>query len=759
MENDHNQIRVAKYIYDAANQLKYMIPWAHDCRNKQDNIKVFYSIDADIIPLFTNPILTQQYGRVFHSDDTKTTLSIARALGYYIISELSIGQGALFVFPQTAIEIQRMYYAVALKAENEYRHVMKTKKIEEVDEYLRKFKDFNNDVEVNKFIEKFEQILNIVADIEGSATAELEKFSNLLVGRHIGTPDYFLSDKLALNKSPVKNLINCYTKIDNNKLQCLADTWFDRLIKNSPAKKQESEINSDAEVLACLELLNEDLREKESYLVFITGSSSILNASYKYFPSDKNHISFGEMYIRHPRSFLSEPGLQLFKGDGSYATTDYMDQSEINLIEWLDVLLTPLGDLKKLFELDANALNPIAADLLSNENSAFLDLETEWKAFTKVLEINGWLKSRKTMLLKAFRDIQKRLETNRVQDILAKKAKKAWDDFFNIALDGGHGLILSPSRASFPSRSVPVLRLTHFPSTQDYVNTIFKRSGKLKTKTLTKQEKRLLNKLREEDISGYSYHLAVGLFFFSVGQWRVANILAKRARAIAERQYNDKIILGNEALYLVAISSRLIAKSSRDLIHIKPQIKEAYKRLRRAINDDTFIDRRYESELCAFQLTYHMFRLFRKEPLDTNILELEGIQKELLRLLALENKKELANIKLKTERQILANLFQIFLLRKYYVKDSFTEPSNIVPLIKKFKKNIEYKDTEKLLAPAVSFRIQVIFLVSTYCFYPKSDKEKNRNQIYRLMTDHKIKEASILPYDKDRYKFYKSICI
>lgn len=752
--------KVAKYIKDAVKLSLWMEPWLYDQENIKEKKHVFFAIDSNIVALFTNAQRqlkqTPRFARIFHDDSDHISASIARLLTYYLFWVLGKKQKHLIMFPSGAEDVKRMYHMVALKAEEHFNKFFSTNKLERLREKLLKHYTLpDDDDRINRIYKDAVELLEIIYEVGDSPVVELSRFANLLKSKIVATPQFLSINKDLYSNTSLDNFIVEYENISNDQLAIYRERWFVNLCSLS-SKKSKLRIYEDANTLAQLECLNRSLKEKNAYVILITADRSICNASIKYKPQFLDE-SFGHAYIRHPKAFLANPEIVAIKNNNTQSTNYYdSDEENINLYEWTKVFLEILGDSKSILKISDRELKNIASNMLSNDPQVFKDFREKWDKIVNLLTFNGWLNEDQTELkLFAKRLIKGKKD---IVGIVQNKISDLWEDIFKIAVDGGHSLFFAPSRDDLPPRSVPVLRFEKFPKTRNYFLNILKQKNN--RKTLSKKEKNLLNALKKEDPSNYSYYLSVGLFFFSAQRWRITHILAKRALRISSLYFGDNKITGHEASYLLSITSRVNAKSISDLEPVKHYLYGAIKKIRKLKNNNKYNDIRYDSEWQALWLTYHLFGIFTKETTPKNIQDLNTCRMELAGLISRIGSEKNLFVRLKTGRQLLTNYFLCNIILKYNEDTDIKDEQQTNDFLKKFINSIQSEESKSIIPEEmISFRVRSIYFLSRIIYGDKKEKKALISDALDLLSDNNIEKHKTMPYDEGRYNFFREVII
>lgn len=760
-----------QYLVDIARQHFFMLPWERDQRMTKDhNTKILYSIDTNIVVLKTNPEFALDEGNtsmsVFHKDKKATCLAICELLTNYIFNELLKNQKILITFPQIAVEIKRMYHTVWRKSQDVVNAVQTDSK---------SFSNFINDhihedspeVFIESLFANHKEIANLIFDTTKTPVNELKRFSSLLSKKILTTPDYLVDKKDENDNYYLKPFVKAYEQISPIRLEKRKDEVFEELLaskSNLEITTTSDKINKWAEVIACLDLVNRELQKnsENAYMVFITCSTNLLRMAIEIEVPGKKE-NFAELYLRHPRAFLAEPNLLLENTIDNDARFDWFDytstfiRSKNTLIKIIQQSFNPKKS--KLLNQTVNSIQAADSSLLSS-------IKGKWENITKYLNVQKWISNKNQDYYIAFRNIFKKLDRESVEIELAERATSIETDFFRISLEIGSCIIMSSYTAK-ENRSTPVLWFENFPKTQSFVDEILK-EGREKSR-ISKTEKRKFKELKAEDESGYSSMLVLSLLFFSVGKWEKSRRLSKRALNVPS---HNKDVFGNEASYLLTISKRLTLKNKSDLQALLPQLDDAearmetYKKIRKIDSDGEI---RFDNERCAIWITWHLFDRFSVDNFEiteedlSRIPTLRDIQFSLYRLQNACKRERRPTVKAYIQRQLYTNYFSVLLMRYYGDNDKLESRTKYVAkALKGFAECYSDIEVGKCFAGKLSFRIWVIYNISIFTFgkYVFGNEKlaiESEKKLKGYLTERRIISRSLLPYDRQRYSFYKAV--
>ena len=265
--------------------------------------------------------------------------------------------------------------------------------------------------------------------------------------------------------------------------------------------------------------------------------------------------------------------------------------------------------------------------------------------------------------------------------------------------------------------------------------------------------------LRKEDSSGYTVYLAYALLFAAVGNWYVAAILAERALDIALTNRLPHIP-GREAAYLRAVALRHTARNITDLADVEAFIKKAEHFLEESQREGRALQVssvRFEAERFALWVTYHLFHLFQndpKNPIPKNIPSLSQVQEKIKNLLAELDKEKKSLIARNVERNLLTNLFMTAFLR-WGKEQELLEPAELSSELERYRNNLDSQEKPTI---DISFLVQAVYYTAAW-WITNNDQEKEswQSKLSDHLTDARIEENIVLPYDRRRFQFLREL--
>jgi hypothetical protein len=710
------------YLKDAASLRLQMEPWLMDNKLQADGVRLYYAIDTDIIKLFTAPdemSVPQEgggggYTQIFHDDTSSVCTALARALSYFLFYSLTPESEPLLVLPPHDDEVKRVYFSVARNVQQEHHRAYN-----QGETFKKLVSSYEKGViDRDKLIQRLEQetpaLIRFLYGAPGSSSAELRRFSRLLADRRIATPEHLLETGKVLSDINPQVLQPPVSKNEINEFAILRERWYERLQK-SKSRRPILLIYEDASALARLEWINRELPPNQR-MILISGDQSLINAAGEYQLEDVP-ASFAELYIRHPQAYLADARL-LGQENRNLIEQNRLALPTSELVEWLQVFLVEaefepkdqyLKRLKDLVNKSEEELAKIANRICDQEPEAFMKLRQIWNQYNSKIDLCiGVTPPIMGIVREAAQEFLKKILDLDIPTLISQQVKETWEQFFEVAVEGGTGLLKSPGPPGFTGRGVPAIKFHSFPKAQAYVDRIL---GSKSMPEYLQSQKVTLRDLSQEEPFNYTYYIASGLLFASRGLWQICALLCRRALDIVDQKEGIPAnITGREASYLLAVAIRHDSRLTSQLRQVDELLTQAYQRLATKKIAEKDFDVRFDSERLALLLTYHLYRIFLNQPVPDNLFSLADCQDQLIKLLyRMDEEEKDDRVKFNTERQILTNLFMVVLLRKFNEKEDINI-NLLLPFIGRFKKNINPGNDLSIPIPRVTFLVKTVYL-------------------------------------------------
>lgn len=681
---------LASYIRAAAEQRRWLTPRRHDRRFLANNGILLHAVDTDVVKLFSSPweVATksgrrkQGYAEIFPEEDRQIVIALGEALANFIFHELNGGM-PLLMLPPMGEELNDVFVAVARNAKKEGDKTIEN--LDAIRQLIRETAKMDNpSVAAKKLEDHAEEIARFLLGREGFM-AELRRFGLLLRGARVASPEYFIENSI-INDPMLLAALEPPTNLgDRIRFRSLRDFWFERLLETKSSSIDTALIDSDALVLARLEWINTKLAPKEvgagasptHRVVLITGDRAMHTATANVPSWRGSPFGFGELFLRHPKSYLAEPGVLEPPSDTSQEEHNISRDTQFD--QWLDTWLSELNPgtdnfwqyLDELLQKSDQELAEWVAPLVTARPQIIDKFRDTWSAYTHnlVLDIQRsplaqqLAKAKERGVIKEYQELVDGLE-----EAIASRIRETWHSCFSVAAEGGAGLIFARSQPKdMRSHNPPQLTFDRFPKTRNFVKQVL---GTYKTGGMNSEKwNEALTALETDDESGYVLFLAMGVLFAAEGIWKVSAILAQRALTIAEHE-KPRHVSGREAAYLCAVTIRHSARRVDDLAPIADLLDRAEK----AYEQDRYEYPKLKAGPCRFRaerlalfIAYHSYRILLKSSIPDAIPDLEEIQTrighELCTLDSSSRQNGNSDIFLYTERTLLVNWCLATLLR------------------------------------------------------------------------------------------------
>lgn len=779
---DDSTTLLVKYLKSAAKQRYLLDPWLSDKQFVADGGTLFHAVDTDVIKLYAAPsemsIATlrrkEGYAQVFPDDEKPVSIALGRTLADFIFYRLNKDGAPLLVIPPLEQEVQEVFSAVKHNSEVEQKNALV--ELEKLRGIIDRLKNLEMPDQIVAEMQKQAPALARFFAGTSGPSAEHRRFLTLLAKKRI-MPLNYAAESGHFHDESIRKIMGTPDIAGQVAMHDLREAWLNRLLTKKSGGIEFVNVYDDAQVLARLEWINAKLSDKER-LVLITGDNAIYEAAGDYSPfrddptNKESTKSFAELYLRHPKSYLAEPWV-LSPEDANNQDTDHAIETEF--FKWLETFLGNLhleGDsypdaLRKLMKKRDEEIRDLLTNKQGDLDKIMSDFKLRWQRYARsAMLAHGPTSGDEYRKNSSALELWENLSTSfdKAEALLDRLVLETWGDFFDLVTATGYDLVFirqteehktELSKSRMRPRNPPLLDFDSLTKAKAFILKILASydSGKIKNY----QEE--IEKLREENSSGYTYYLAFAVLFATEGIWNVAAILSERAKEIAQKN-SDPHITGREACYLLAVSLRHAAEKMEDLEKISPLLDEAEACLRKdkeyRPNLKIGFDR-FEAERLALALTYHLFHRFREtaKPLPNDVMtleELESSAKHMLDNLAKETKPE---IRFSVERNLLTNLFMSTFLRlgPQIDKDDKCRDS-LGNYFERFKMNLLTTETEL----KETFLVHSVFQVADW--WMARDKQKKKaiqRDIHKFLSEQQIKANKVMPYDRSRFVLLRNI--
>jgi hypothetical protein len=778
--SSNNAEVLEKYVRAALEQWEYTRSLLRDKAEQSEGIKILYSVDTDIVKLFTNPVTMaaprqgRDYGylQIFPDDDPAECIARGRIVAEHIFRNL---HPPLLVVPPLTEELAKQYDEVASQAHDEqFRAQHQLRRLKSELEGARKSNDRE---ELLRIIQKKAPELVRLIEGDDDATAELRRFSTLFRDQLVASPHVFVARR-TLDPSILAALLPSERTLSIDlDLNGYREKWTNVLQKPGRARATASDVQALAHIQRINTLLPKDVK-----LVHITGDSHIFKAGYEIF--DDEGVTFTERFLRHPRSFLAEPGIlsvnKLLNSSSSELRSPASSNDFSEFSEWLIVFLAnfwkrnynEISDLIRLVGSykTLSQETPAIQEFCRDSPEVVTKFRARWGDFSrdltlehtkKMIESMPYLKGVSAFLKSSFDDIQ-----TQISDYV----DESWRSSFQVATATSYGITrISTDHASVTprGRSVPLISFDSFTNTTSAVKQIIQADSFVDLGD--KQFAKLFRTIEGDDKSGYLYYLVYATLFSAEGRWSLARILAERSFASRHKSRN-LLISGREAAYFCAVAIRNSARNVEELDLAEQWISVAEECLkvdvarRRKLKVNEL---RFRVELASIKLARKFFDIFARTPdasrLASMSADLGTLQREfetlLVRIQTRERKQTTADkheiwINKTLKRRVLVNIVMIALIRKFYCSFESTgaEQERLLNNYLLLSSTIQAEDNSSITH---NYLYNAIWLLSTIWLSEHTDEVVE--QARELLSNENIEKYKVMPYDRQRLRFFREL--
>jgi len=773
---------LVSYHKDAAQQRLYLEAHQEDREFERSGGMIFYSVDVDVIKLFSDTVamsLPQKskykregYAQIFRQDPEELTIALGQSLARYIFYQLSQPERPLLLLPPLDGELGRVFGAVVKNAHKQ--QGIARGQQEKLTKLIDKLPQKNLATALSRAAP---ELATLIKGLSGP-TAELSRLSKLIADKKFASPEYIVDKKISGYEpiireiSPIEGVENIYNYLKIQK------KWSDLLHSSKLGKRSKNTINADAAVLARIEWINRVLageREKthvnvKCRIVHITGDAGILKAAAKA-NVDEMGASFGDLYIRHPRSFLGEP--QVFLGDGAAESPARSQNSSKgvfpydNLFDLLDIILPMRSEfrnkrnsyLRSILEARFDKLSRTLQPTLNQNPSVVSSFHKKWKQYAD--NVAAKRLSREVVAEYWGGDIgnTKRIEgiLDAVKGSLESKIEESWSECIRAVTSTSLGIISSSSKdTSIVSRNAPPLYFAKLKDAQKVIIDIYNLKREDASEEISRLNQKFPNKASK---SKYLFYVCAAYIFAAAGRWGASAILCDQAlHALAQdSSKHPPYVSGREATYLKAVALRHCVQSPKDLDRVSALLDETFRLLERDLKEAPGLEVwpiRFEIERLAVELTSYMFERFLNKKSKFSLRSLDKMQDDFIRMYK-EIPFEMDNwMKRKVQRNLLTNIFSCALIRHFEEKDQF-DFSGLRVFLSDFNEISVDQEEGRVNA---SYLVDVVLGISNMWLEQDSKKRREYSRkMTALLSDQQIEKNAVMPYDIERFRHLRRI--
>jgi hypothetical protein len=369
----------------------------------------------------------------------------------------------------------------------------------------------------------------------------------------------------------------------------------------------ESYLERDRIALSVLDDMNRAIDPSRARIVLFTDNSKFMGPGGRYFPwaEDRSdfyaQMSFSDLYLRHVKSALLDPEfLRPTAPDAPLAE----DWSHDDIDGWLETLLADVEEQEpargaagveatlealasRLREFAGAASNGIAPidqierlqQVLRRKPKLHKDLVARWTDYVeKLIEGHSTIGAPAAEVIReTFGSHELASETGidafleKIREVVRNLSEQSWNTFFRTAADTGLELIeISTGAQQEIVWPVPSLYFQTTGHLQKIIKSLWS------PEQLRDQPNALVSMtdaLRDQldPRSAYVHTLCYGLMFAFAGRWPLSRLLAQRAIQVSKTEGLSREgggapwSTGREAYYLLAVATRVLSHSEKDL--------------------------------------------------------------------------------------------------------------------------------------------------------------------------------------------------
>lgn len=597
------------------------------CLNEEDRLwhrntggVVVYAVDNDVIKLYSdtrNMALGKGgdgdgdlgYTKMFSGDEDAQVIGIGRILAHFLFFDRdrsSTQRLPLFWVPPLDAEFANILGGVFRNAGGKLDNALRS--AAPVDELIGDISKSDTDV-ASILIERAPEVVSILLGGESKHTELLRLCELVNEGRVLPLDEVdSISECLPEGFGAATKLK--LSLLDLIWLSELREEWINRLTRPDDDESRKKAIETDADALSRLQLLNKRLEGVNIRLLMITGSHRVMAAA-QGMPGMSEGRSFADSWLRHPRGFLGEP--DIFLGNGDLGETVEPNR----LPGMLDAFLAGTEGAEMSGKESSIELAPLYREAMSK-------LQAEWNQLSaglclthpEVLQSPAHDPDAVAALIAKIRSADSSIKQFLI---------KAWHEAFLAAMQTG--FLFSWSLRRDVRRNVPQLVFESFADASEFISDLLDQMQHSPGTEIEHFRSRI-GRISRDGSKGYTTYLVFGVLFAAQDLWHIASSLAESA---LQRIFSDdrgylmhvnedqsRLITGREAFYLKAVAGRHLARSVRDLGAALDStvLAEQVLELEREHRGDELLegDHRFRYERCSINVAAAMFEKFLHEP-------------------------------------------------------------------------------------------------------------------------------------------------
>lgn len=769
---------LAARVRDAATQRLYLRARESDQEFQAKGGTLVYSIDTDIVVLYLDPTTapamspagagSRHYTHVFENDPEDLSVALGKHITDFVFYGLR-DQAPIVMAAPLQRELARVFEGIAAAAGKGQLAVEKElQKLKSAISRVRHILEgaTTQGEQLDLLLNHLPELRNFLFGFSGPSVM-LSRLEDLLTRTRLVGLNRAHERPLGLTKSLQQALARPGSMGDFVDFQRSRERWKAFLIKTKSPKKPDRNINTDSEVLAWLEMVN-DGAHGDVRVAHVTGDRAMFEAARSCTPFDKE--SFAQRFLRDPRAFLAEP--EVFFGEDDDGT-----QSPGEFVEWLDVFLGKFMDESRLEELASGQEvdREVVTQVLDDDAREVERFDRRWEDFCKplVLDLAGvspqtsspWEQYRDALTrhgieIGAGHDEIYSLEATieGLEHMIDARINETWRKCFNTSTRIGFDL-LHFGDESHRSRYAPPITFPGYPVVSQFFSE--------KLRGAADVDRTLVGEALD-DVPEYVFYLVFGGLFGAEGRWPLARVLADRAIAaipLPEEQSEapGEKISGREAHYLRAIAGRLTARSMAAIDDAENSLADAYAAPASDHRDNpehTVTTLRFDAETIAFRVSRSLFLRFRTD--DDNWAQPLVDWREDITF-------RLERVDAELKDATLRERVRIALQTNYLLCLILTSPERPAPapppdpdhvsrdrgVLQQLRNGIANTET---LGSGATYLVDSVRLAATAVLDPPSTRRSRRvlgNQIDRNFSESTIEQNRITVYDRERFEFLR----
>jgi hypothetical protein len=644
--------RYGKALQGAADLRLLLRHWQEDVNFKKKGRHIFYTVDTSILQLFVAP--NRHKPTLFFVEDTTELTSFVTVLADFIF--FSLQKEPLLVISPHDVEMSGVFEAIARKVG---KHI--DVQTADVQELLTNTSGQSINQVIDVLIEKIPIVIEILSDGDQlGPMQELRRYQFLLQQHRLR----HISREVTLPHPDRRKEVWVRIKKQSSE-------WYKWLNAAKGPGTTRTQLVRDAEVMAYLEWLNQEIAPDRAVhlIAFDKGIMTV---------ADQRAAEGHPHFVRDPRYFLMASWQQSGSPAGDVA--GWIDEAMLALCPKEKAYSSWLGEISADCESTPYALDDQAGVVIAQLSDRLAVYIREVSLSYVLHEPHDTSHASPSAdRVRALIDFL-RANQNSLEMILKQRIMETVYDIDRLAVVAGFYLIAEEDPSfrkildRLASTGIPLSTVPRAPVWFRFFNTTIDQWAKNLHAAITGQgDVRVVAAAFDWPGSDlhkqYELRIVHAYLLSIIGNWRAAENLCRRAKAIADNAIGE--LFGHEAAYFRAVSLRHLAETVDDLHQAEEELMDAERRWQ--VHKPTFADPRFSVERhvqkFALWVIKHHAALAQKQIVPVAVVrELADIVRALWALRPLVEAEQDKLIRQHLALQLLVNAAEGILIEQHLLK-------------------------------------------------------------------------------------------